>query len=109
MQRFGRVLKIREGKTEEYEKYHSDVWPEVLAAISASGIRNYSIFRYGRWLFSYFELPDKRAFEDASAEIAGSPACQRWEDLMKELQEPLPESGEANYWVVMKEVWHQVP
>jgi L-rhamnose mutarotase len=109
LQRFGRVLMLKEGKIDEYERYHAKVDPGVLKATSASGIRNYSIFRYERWLFSYFELPAGKKLEDVSRELMGNPDCMRWEALMHELQEPLPQSGEGNYWVLMKEVWHQLP
>ncbi|MGA2764444.1 MAG: L-rhamnose mutarotase [Spirochaetia bacterium] len=108
MRRIGRVLRLRERKIEEYERFHSNVWPEVQAAITASGIRNYSIFRYERWLFSYFELPDNKDLENVAVELMRNPGCQRWEALMKELQEPLPESGETSYWVTIKEVWHHI-
>ena len=40
---------------EEYERLHADVWPEVLSQIKKSNIRNYSIYRYGETLFSYFD------------------------------------------------------
>ena len=106
MQRFGRVLRLREGAEEEYERYHTEVWPEVLSAVGESGIRNYTIFRYGRWLFSYFELPDGVSLDDVGMDVESRPECCRWEDLMHKLQEPLPESGETLWWVPMKEIFH---
>ncbi len=107
MQRFGRVLRLREGgAVAEYEKLHAVVWPEVLEAILQAGIRNYSIYRYDRWLFSYFELSDGITLEQAGAVFAHSAACKRWEERMQTLQEPLPESLGSNGWVPMKEVFH---
>jgi L-rhamnose mutarotase len=106
MQRIGRVLRLRAGAEEEYERHHAAVWPDVLAAIAASGIRNYTIFRYERWLFSYFELPDGVTLAAAGRVFAASAACARWEQLMQQLQEPLPESGQDNLWVPIKEVFH---
>lgn len=106
MQRYGRVLRLREGAEAEYERLHAAVWPEVLAAIGRMGVVNYSIFRYDRWLFSYFGLPDGETLEAAAARIAGDAACARWEALMQTLQEPLPESGTDNWWVEMREVFH---
>lgn len=106
MQRFGRVLRLREGAVDTYEREHAAVWPEVLAAIRRMGIVNYSIYRYGQWLFSYFELPDGLSIEEAGATIAGDPVCERWERYMQTLQEPLPESGELAWWVDMPEIFH---
>jgi len=106
MKRFGSVLRLREGAEEDYERYHAAVWPEVLAVIRQGGARNYSIYRYGRWLFSYFEAAVDFSPEDFSALYMASETCRRWEALMQTLQEPLPESGEGGWWVAMKEVFH---
>ena len=106
MQRYARVLRLREGAEQEYERYHSEVWPEVVRAVEDAAIANYSIFRYGCWLFSYFELPDGITLEDVGRVMAKCEACQRWEETMHDLQEPLPESQGDNWWVPMKQVWH---
>ena len=54
MQIKGLVIGIRPECIDEYKKTHSDVWPEVLEKISASKIKNYSIFSQGDRLFSFF-------------------------------------------------------
>ncbi len=105
MQRYGRVLKLRAGAEADYVRLHAAVWPEVLAAIEKSGIRNYSIFCYHQWVFSYFEIPDDVNLESAGKVFAACPACVEWEKLMHEIQEPLPESGKENWWVPMKEIF----
>ena len=74
--------------------------------ISRSGIRNYSIYRYRQWLFSYFELPEGMTLEQTGQSWVASEACLRWETLMQTLQEPLPESDGAGWWVPMPEVFH---
>ena len=66
MPRFGRILQLREGKIEGYEKHHANVWPGFLDAVARSGISNYSIFRYNRLLFSYFELPEGTTLEQVN-------------------------------------------
>ena len=106
MQRFGCVVKLRPDKIEDYEKYHSDVWPDVLKAINDSGICSYTIYRYNEWLFSHFELPDDISMEDAEKKIAADPTCQEWDPLMISFFDPLPESTDGS-WLLMKEVWHQ--
>ena len=106
MQRFSRVLRLREGKEAEYERQHAAVWPDVLAAIGRSGLANMSIYRYGRWLFMYFELPDGMTLEEAGAIIDADESSRRWEQSMHELQEALPESEGLNWWVPMPEIFH---
>lgn len=95
---------LRESAIEEYERYHAEVWPEVLAAISAAGIRNYSIYRFGTLLFSYWEWEG----EDFDADLAAVdlvPECIRWNDLMATLQVPVDGAGERQ-WLPLPEVFH---
>ena len=106
MQRFGRVLRIRPGMIEDYERQHEAVWPEVLAEIERQGLHNYTIFRHDHWLFSFFELPDGVSLEEATAGCMNDEASLRWEEMMQKIQEPLPESEGNNWWVPMKEVFH---
>ena len=105
MQRIGRVARLRQGTEEEYEQLHAAVWPDVLEAIRAAGIANYTIFRYGCWLFSYCELPDDVELDRLNREWNRRPECRRWEERMQQLQEPLPESGGDVWWVPLKTVW----
>ena len=52
------VLEVRPGYEEEYVRRHQGIWPEMVEALSAAGISNYSIFRHGLTLFGYFETDD---------------------------------------------------
>jgi len=104
MQRFGYVGRLRPEAIREYEEYHREVWPEVLATLRKSGIRNYTIYRYQEWLFSYLELPDGTSIEEAEKTIMSDPVSKKWEDVMRGLFSPLPDSKEGT-WVPMKELW----
>jgi L-rhamnose mutarotase len=44
MERMGQVIRLQPEVIAEYKRIHAAVWPEVLAAIAASNIRNYTIF-----------------------------------------------------------------
>src|SRR3979409_381086 len=57
MQRYGMVIGIRPEMMGEYKRLHAAVWPTVLAQISRSHIRNYTIYfrEPENLLFSYFE------------------------------------------------------
>jgi L-rhamnose mutarotase len=63
----------------------------------SAGIRNYSIYRYQQFLFSYFELPEDVTLDNVDRVLTQSDACLRWEKLMQTLQEPLSESGAADW------------
>jgi L-rhamnose mutarotase len=81
-QRTGFVLHVRPDKIGEYVEAHRDVWPEMLDALRAAGIRNYTIFRSGTSVFGYFEADDLDA---AARQMAAQEVNTRWQDAMAEL------------------------
>ena len=80
MKRYASVIGLKPEHRAEYERLHADVWPDVLKQIYVSNIRNYSIYRYGEILFSYFEYIGDD-FEGDMARMAEDPTTQRWWDL----------------------------
>lgn len=92
-QRSAFVLRVRPDKLDEYVEAHRSVWPEMLAALRSSGIRNYTIFRNGNEMFGYFECDDLGA---AAAYMEAQPVNARWQDAMAGLLEArVPNSGPA--------------
>ena len=73
------VLEVRPGYEVEYLKRHDEIWPEMLEALRAAGIRNYNIFRHGLTLFGYFETDD---LEATKAYLRNSPVDKRWGEWM---------------------------
>jgi L-rhamnose mutarotase len=69
------VLGVRPGYEDEYRKRHDELWPEMDAALRASGIRNYHIFRHGLTLIGYFETDDLAA---TIAYLKDDPVNARW-------------------------------
>ena len=105
MKRYGSVIGIPKSDWAEYERYHAAVWPEVLKIIYDCNIGNYSIYRYGELLFSYFEYVGN----DYQADIAKmglDPKTQDWWDVMKPMQRPVPESTGDEWWHSIPEVFH---
>jgi len=110
MKRYGSVIEVKEEKLEEYKKLHADVWPDVLAMIKKSNIRNYSIYlrklpdgKY--YLFSYFEYIGDD-FEADMARMAADLTTQKWWEVCKPCQNPLPDRAEGQWWASMEEVFH---
>jgi L-rhamnose mutarotase len=90
-QRSAFVLRVRPNKIDEYLEAHRNVWPEMLEAIRAAGIRNYTIFRHGNEMFGYFETDDLQA---AGAYLAAQEVNARWQGAMAELlEERVPDAG----------------
>jgi L-rhamnose mutarotase len=85
------VLRVRPDRIEEYVAAHRNVWPEMLDALRAAGIRNYSIFRDGNQVFGYFETDDIAATERY---LASQEVSHRWQEAMADLlEERVPDAG----------------
>jgi L-rhamnose mutarotase len=92
-QRSAFVLRVRPERIDEYVAAHRAVWPEMLAALRAAGIRNYTIFRHENDVFGYFEADDLQA---AAAHMETQEVNARWQDAMAELlEERVPDAGPA--------------
>ncbi|MER6941014.1 L-rhamnose mutarotase [Nocardioides sp. NPDC127514] len=105
MTRHGSVVRLRPEKEAEYVELHAAVWPEVLERLTASNIRNYSIFLREGWLFSYFEYVGTDYDADMAA-IAAHDVTQQWWEVTAPCQERLPSAAEDEQWSPMTEVFH---
>jgi L-rhamnose mutarotase len=105
MKRYGQLIGVKPEAIDEYERLHAAVWPEVLAAIQACNIRNYSIFRHGNTLFAYFEYVG-HDFATDMAKMAADPKTQEWWTHTDPLQEPVPGRRPGEWWANMREVFH---
>lgn len=78
------TLRIKPDRVDEYVAAHRAVWPDLREAISAAGIRNYSIFLYENIAFGYLESDDlERSWEALAREGVN----QRWQDAMADYLE----------------------
>ena len=104
--RIGSVIGVRPEKLEEYRQLHAAVWPGVARMITECHIRNYSIYYRDGFLFSYFEYTGED-YEADMAKMAADPETQRWWEVCKPCQRPLPGRREGEWWASMEEVFHQ--
>jgi L-rhamnose mutarotase len=105
MRRVAQVIGLPAAGIEEYERLHRAVWPEVCARLTASGVTNYSIFRYGELLFSYFEYIGDDYDADMAA-IAADETTQQWWALCGPLQRPLEDRQPGEWWMTIPELFH---
>jgi len=105
MKRYGMVIRVVPEKIEEYKRLHAAVWPDVLKKIKECHIANYSIYLKDDFLFSYFEYTG-HDFAADMAKMAEDPTTQRWWDVCKPCQSPLPARREGEWWADMEEVFH---
>ncbi|MBW8706077.1 L-rhamnose mutarotase [Streptomyces sp. MBT84] len=104
MQRVCFLLKVRGDRIAEYRERHAAVWSEMLAALSATGWRNYSLFlRDDGLLVGYLET------EDFAAAVAGMEATEvnaRWQAGMAPYFESLDGARPDEAMKPLSEVFH---
>ena len=103
--RMGMCIGLNAEKIAEYKRLHADVWPGVLARISASNIRNYSIFLHEDLLVAYFEYHGSD-YDADMRRMAADPETQRWWSIMDPMQQRLPEVPPGGKWLEIPEVFH---
>lgn len=86
----------------EYEAFHRDVWPEVLAHLRVHGVRELEIFRLGTRMVMLMDTDDT-LFDPAKMTEAerGNPRIAEWEALMWRFQAPTPWTPEGSKWTPM--------
>ena len=107
MQRMGMVIGIKPEMLDEYKRLHAAVWPDVLAQIRQSNIRNYTIFlrEPENLLFGYWEYHGSDFAADM-ARMAQDPRTQEWWAFTDPCQSPLPSRDAGEQWAMMEEVFH---
>lgn len=83
MERVCFQVRVRADRLDEYRERHSAVWPEMLAALSATGWTNYSLFLApDGLLIGYLETED---FEAAKRAMEETDVNARWQAEMAPL------------------------
>lgn len=84
MQRRAWLLRVKEGKEEEYRRAHAEVWPELVQAAREAGLQNHSTFISGRNVIAYLEAENP---EEAFSRYLSKDVKRRWDQAMSELLE----------------------
>ena len=97
-------LQVRPDRIAEYRERHAAVWPEMLAALRATGWRNYSLFLTdGGMLIGYVECED---FEASRRAMEETDVNARWQAEMapffSDLEGRRPDEG----LLLLDEVFH---
>lgn len=90
----------------EYERYHKNVWPEVLNSLRDSGIMDMEIYRIENRLFMIIEVNDDFSFEKKSEMDANNARVQDWEELMWNYQKALPFAKPGEKWIPMHKIFN---
>jgi len=104
MERVCFLLQVKKDRLEEYKERHTRVWPEMLAALSETGWRNYSLsLRDDGLLAGYLETPD---FEAARAGMDNREINERWQKEMAPFFEQLEGRRPDEGLLRLEEVFH---
>ena len=103
MQQFALALDLKDDPhlIAEYEEYHRNVWPDVLAAIKHVGILEMKIFRTGNRMFMLMETTDEYDEHSAAQYFKNDPKSCEWEILMDNFQQRIEGSPVDSKWVAM--------
>lgn len=107
MKRFTLTLELKNDPEliREYERFHENVWPEVLKSISDSGIKEMEIYRFGTKLFMIIDADADFSFEKKSKMDQMNDRVQEWEELMWKYQQKIPGAAPDEKWVLMKKIF----
>ena len=109
MKRYGQVIKIKKEKIEFYKELHANCWPDVLKKIRECNIRNFSLYLYDDYLFSYYEYIGDNYNEDI-AKMAADERTQEWWKETDPCQLPLNPKvitrSDGEWWSLMDEIFH---
>ncbi len=110
MPRYCLTLDLKNDSTliEQYEEYHREVWPEIIASIKDSGITGMEIYRFQNRLFMIMETTTDFSFENKQQMDIENLKVQEWETLMWKYQQALPGSKEGEKWKLMNKIFQLV-
>lgn len=78
-------MKLKPGYKEEYQRRHSEIWPELLQLLKSSGICQYSIYfdEETNYLFAVQQVNGAAS----SQELGTDPVVQKWWSYMSDIME----------------------
>lgn len=78
MQRIGMTWNVSPEHWDAYKAIHLNPWPELITAIQAAGIHNYSIFAFGTRVFAYMEIEGEDVYAALNA-VAQTDIKRKWD------------------------------
>ena len=91
MEEIAFIMKLKPGAATEYKRRHDEIWPELSAALTKAGIRDYAIYLEPSTgtLFAV----QRRLTGHTTDALPAQPLMQRWWAYMADLMETNPDSS----------------
>lgn len=93
MKKVGMTWQVNPEYWDEYKEIHLNPWPELIEAIQAVGIHNYSIFAFGARVFAYMEIDGDDPYEPLTR-LAQTDIKKKWDEEVTVWV--LPEAAEGS-------------
>ena len=95
-------MKLKPGCRDEYIRRHDAIWPELKALLSASGVRDYTIFLdpESNILFAV----QKQDGDQSSQDLGENLIVQKWWKYMADIMETNPDSSPVS--APLEQVFH---
>lgn len=90
---------------DEYDQWHRQVWPEVIASIKNAGIEHMEIYRHQNRLIMMMEVNSSYCAEKKAAMDLANEKVQEWETLMWKYQQAIPGALPGEKWVLMDKIF----
>jgi L-rhamnose mutarotase len=102
MKRFAFKMMLIPGNEAEYERRHSQIWPELKELLKKDGIANYSIFldKETSTLFAYQEITGN----SSSQEMGNREIVSKWWNYMADIMAVNPDNSPCT--VPLSEVFY---
>ena len=93
---------LKPGMKDEYRRRHNNIFPELKALLTESGVRNYSIYldEDTNTLFAYQELEG----DGGSQDLGQTAVCQRWWEMMADIMLTNPDNSPVS--IPLPEMFH---
>jgi L-rhamnose mutarotase len=85
MEQIAFLMRLKPGHESEYRRRHDAIWPELQAALTRAGVRDYSIFLDAATLNLFAVL--RLVPDNTRDELPSLPIMRRWWDFMADLME----------------------
>lgn len=88
------VMQVYAECHQEYERRHTEIWPEMVEALKRYGAIHYSIFfnKATNQLFAYLEIESEEMWQD----MAKTAVCRKWWAYMKDIMATHPDNSPVN-------------
>ena len=102
MKRQAFKMYLKPGYKEEYKRRHANLFPELKALLTESGVRNYSIYldEHPTIPSAYQELEG----EGGSQDLGDTDICKKWWAYMADIMETNPDNSPVS--IPLPEMFH---